>query len=541
KAKTIANFFGKVVRRRVGDHELMETSAGDRYIMITASLGHVLDLNKEEGFHGVYVNGKPVPLYEVIEGKERIIEGLRRMALEAQEILIATDPDTEGEKIGWDLAELIKPYNPNIKRMEFHEVTRKAILRALSENRDIDINLVKAQIVRRVADRWVGFEFSKALQNTFGKSWLSAGRVQTPVLGWIIEREREYRKKVYKVLFPIDQQERLRVEKLFEEQDLAKGFYERLKEVHVELVKEKEETRLPPPPFSTDTMLKAASDLYRWSLPKTMAIAQTLFELGYITYHRTDSIRVSDYGIGIAQEYIKEELGPDLFRPRRWGEGGAHEGIRPTKPIDPEELRSLVYGGQAEGLSKEHLMLYELIFKGFMASQTKEIRLKILRLRVKALEEALELEVPTEILQEGWNKFLPVELYKPILGTLEVLERKRFLSQPKAYLYTHGELVQEMKKRGIGRPSTYATIIEKLMERGYVIENKGFLIPTKLGKEVYNYLQSKELIRRFLEEEFTRRLEELMDRVELGEENYEDILMRLYRSIIEVEKGLEVV
>ncbi|MFN3870170.1 MAG: reverse gyrase [Aquificaceae bacterium] len=541
KAKTIASFFGKAVRRRVGEHELMETSAGDRYIMITASLGHVLDLNKEEGFHGVHVNGKPVPVYEVIEGKERIIEGLRRMALEAQEILIATDPDTEGEKIGWDLAELIKPYNPNIRRMEFHEVTRKAILRALSESRDMDINLVKAQIVRRVADRWVGFEFSKALQNAFGKSWLSAGRVQTPVLGWIIEREKEYRQKVHKVIFTIDQQERLRVEKVFEEKGLAKDFYERLKEVYVELVEEREETRLPPPPFSTDTMLKAASDLYRWSLPKTMELAQTLFELGYITYHRTDSVRVSEYGIGIAQEYIKEELGLDFFRPRKWGEGGAHECIRPTKAIDPEELRSLVYGGQVEGLSKEHLMLYELIFKRFIASQTKEVKLKVLKLKVKALEEVFELEVPTEVLQEGWNRFLPVELYKPILGALEVLERKRLLSQPKAYLYTHGELVQEMKKRGIGRPSTYATIVEKLIERGYVIENKGFLIPTKLGKEVYNYLQGKELIRQFLEEEFTRRLEGLMDKVEVGEEDYVDILMRLYRSIIEVEKGLEVV
>ncbi|MFN3471601.1 MAG: reverse gyrase [Aquificaceae bacterium] len=541
KAKTIANFFGKAVRRKVGDHELMETSAGDRYIMISASLGHVLDLNKEEGFHGVYVDGKPVPLYEVIEGKERIIEGLRRMALEAQEILIATDPDTEGEKIGWDLAELIRPYNPVIKRMEFHEVTRKALLKALKESRDIDMNLVKAQIVRRVADRWVGFEFSKALQNAFGKSWLSAGRVQTPVLGWIIEREREYRQKVYKVVFTIDQEGRLRVEKVFEREDLAKDFYERLKEVWVELVEEKEESKLPPPPFSTDAMLKSASDLYRWSLPKTMNLAQSLFELGYITYHRTDSTRVSDYGIGIAQEYIKEELGMDFFRPRRWSEGGAHECIRPTKPIEPEELKSLVYGGQVEGLSREHLMLYEMIFKRFMASQSREVKVKTLRLRVKALEEVFELEVPTEIIQEGWNRFLPVELYRPLLGSFGVLERKRFLSQPKAYLYTHGELVQEMKRKKIGRPSTYATIVEKLIERGYVIENKGFLIPTRLGKEVYNYLKGKELISQFLEEEFTRRLEELMDKVETGEENYEDILMKLYRSIIEVEKGLEVV
>ncbi|MFN7065577.1 MAG: reverse gyrase [Aquificaceae bacterium] len=541
KARTIANFFGKAVRRRVGDHELMETSTGDWYIMISSSLGHVLDLSKEEGFHGVYVDGKPVPVYEVVEGKERIVESLRRMALEAQEVLIATDPDTEGEKIGWDLAELLKPFNSNIKRMEFYEITRKTILRALKESRDFNLNLVKAQILRRVADRWVGFEFSQALQHAFEKGWLSAGRVQTPVLGWIIEREKEYRKKVYKVFFTIDREERLKVEKVFEEEEPAKEFYGRLKEVHVELLEELEELKSPPPPFSTDTMLKTASDLYRWSLPKTMDLAQTLFELGYITYHRTDSTRVSSYGISTAQEYIREELGPEFFHPRGWGEGGAHECIRPTKPIDPEELRSLVYGGQVEGLSKEHLMLYESIFKGFIASQSREVKLRVLRLRVKALGEEIDLKVPVEIIQEGWNGFLPLDLYKPMLGVLDISERKKLLSQPKAYLYTHGELVQEMKKRGIGRPSTYASIVEKLIERGYIIENKGFLIPTKLGKEVYSYLRSQEKRAKFLEEEFTKRLEDLMDKVEVGKEDYGEILMGLYRSIIEVEKGLEVV
>ncbi len=540
KARTIANFFGKAVRRRVGDHELMETSASDRYIMITSSFGHVLDLNKEEGFHGVYVNGKPVPVYEVIEGKDRIVESLRRMALEAQEVLIATDPDTEGEKIAWDLSELLKPYNPNIKRMEFHEVTRKAIAKAIKETRDFDYNLVKAQVLRRVADRWVGFEFSKILQHAFGKHWLSAGRVQTPVLGWIIQREKEYRQKIYKVVFPIDEEGRLRVEWVFEDKESVQSFYEGLSKVQVELLEEREEDRNPPPPFSTDAMLKAASDAYRWSLPKTMNLAQTLFELGYITYHRTDSTRVSDYGIGVAKEYIKEEFGEEYFHARVWGEGGAHECIRPTKAIEPEELRALVLSGQIEGLTREHLLLYSLIFNRFMASQMRAIKLKVLKLRVKALDKSQEVEVPVQILQDGFNRLLPVEVYKPMLGTLDVSQRKNMLSRPKAYLYTHGELVQEMKRRGIGRPSTYASIVEKLIERGYVIENKGFLIPTNLGKEVYNYLNSREEVKHFLEEEFTRRLEELMDKVEAGAEDYVDILINLYRDIIEVDKKLEV-
>jgi len=541
KAKTIANFFGKAVRRRVGDHELMETSAEDRYIMITASLGHVLDLSKEEGFHGVYMDGKPVPVYEAIEGKERIIESLRRMAMEAQEVLIATDPDTEGEKIGWDIALMLRAYNSNIRRMEFHEVTKKAIRKAIRESRDFDLNLVKAQILRRVADRWVGFEFSKLLQNAFGKHWLSAGRVQTPVLGWIIRREREYRQKVYKVVVPLDDGGRLRVDWSFESKEEAYTFYSMLSQIRVELIEERQELRNPPPPFSTDTMLKSASDIYRWSLPKTMNLAQTLFELGYITYHRTDSTRVSDYGIGLAKEYIREEFGEEYFHARAWGEGGAHECIRPTKGIDPEELRALFLSGQAEGLSKEHILLYELIFRQFMASQMKPVKLRVYKLHILADGREKEIEVPVEVLEDGWNRLIPLEVYKPILGSVDVSERKKLLSQPKAYLYTHGELVQEMKRRGIGRPSTYASVVEKLIERGYVIENKGFLIPTKLGKEVYSYLQSREEVHEFLREEFTRRLEELMDKVEEGKEDYADILNDLYRSIIELDKKLEVV
>ena len=541
KAKTIANFFGKAVRRRVGDHELMETSAEDRYIMITASLGHVLDLNKEEGFHGVYMDGKPVPVYEAIEGKERIIESLRRMAMEAQEVLIATDPDTEGEKIGWDIALLLRAYNSNIRRMEFHEVTKKAIRKAIRESSDFDLNIVKAQILRRVADRWVGFEFSKLLQKAFGKQWLSAGRVQTPVLGWIIQREREYRQKVYKIVVPLDDGGRLRVDWSFESKEEAHTFYSMLSQIRVELIEERQELKNPPPPFSTDTMLKSASDVYRWSLPKTMSLAQTLFELGYITYHRTDSTRVSDYGIGLAKEYISEEFGEEYFHARVWGEGGAHECIRPTKGIDPEELRALFLSGQAEGLSKEHILLYELIFRQFMASQMKPVKLRVYKLHILADGREKEIEVPVEVLEDGWNRLIPLEVYKPILGSVDVSERKKLLSQPKAYLYTHGELVQEMKRRGIGRPSTYASIVEKLIERGYVIENNGFLIPTKLGKEVYSYLQSRKEVHEFLKEEFTRRLEELMDKVEEGKEDYADILNDLYRSIIELDKKLEVV
>ena len=541
KARTIANFFGKAVRRRVGGHEVLETSTESRYLMITASLGHVLDLVNEGGFHGVILNDGIQPMYEVIEGKRELVESLRKLAFESEEVFIATDPDAEGEKIGWDIAQLLKPFAKSIKRMEFHEITKKAIVKALNELRDVDENKVKAQIVRRVSDRWVGFEFSQMLWSAFGKNWLSAGRVQTPVLGWIVEREKEHRKKIYKVLVNLGEKDRrLVVEFSFEDKQSAKEFFDSLEYVEVHTLSEREELRYPPPPYRTDTMLKDASDKYRFSLPKTMELAQTLFELGFITYHRTDSVRVSDYGIALAKEYIKEEFGEEYFNPRVWGEGGAHECIRPTKMLEPEELRSMQVSGQLEGITNQHILLYELIFKRFVASQMKPVKVKVKEILIKAGNLEQKKEIIAEVLEDGWNKVLPLELSLSLEGKLDVRELKQFRKQPKAYLYTHGELVQEMKNRGVGRPSTYAMIISKLIERGYVIERKNFLIPTSLGKMVYEYLSKEEKIKKFLSEQFTKELEELMDLVAEGKADYQKILKDLYQDIISVEQEVEV-
>ena len=535
KARTIANFFGKAVRRRVGDHELLETSMEDKYLMISSSLGHVLDLNKERGFHGVDVDNAILPYYETIEGKEEIISSLRLMALEAKEVLIATDPDTEGEKIGWDLMNLLKPFVSNVKRMEFHEITKKAIVKAIKEPREFNENLVKAQVVRRISDRWVGFEFSQVLQKACGKNWLSAGRVQTPVLGWIIEREKEYRKKVYKVLLK-PEDTNLTLEFLFEDKKKALEFLNKVDIVKLDILETKEETVNPPPPYRTDTVLKDTSERFRLSLSKIMEILQDLFELGYITYHRTDYLRVSDVGMGLAKEYISEELGKDYVHPRPWSQEGAHECIRPTKPIDPEDLRSLMLSGQVQGIGKDHLSVYTLIFNRFMASQTRAIKVKVATVKITTIDKEQILKLPIQILEDGWNRFLPYEVYQIRSGLLKVTAELK--QQPKAYLFTQGEIVQRMKERGIGRPSTYATIVSKLIERGYVIDRSGFLIPTKLGKEVFDYLQSVEEIRDFLTEEFTRYLESLMDAVEEGRADYEDILKSLYQEIQKVDKML---
>ncbi|WP_299229450.1 reverse gyrase [Sulfurihydrogenibium sp.] len=532
KARTIANFFGKAVRRRVNDHEILETSIDDRYLMITASLGHILDLNKELGYYGVFVKDHIEPVYETIEGKEEIIESIRSVSFESLEVYVATDPDTEGEKIGWDVELLLKPYVKNIQRMEFHEVTKKAIINAIKNPRDFDENLVKAQIVRRVADRWVGFEYSQLLQKAFGKNWLSAGRVQTPVLGWIIEREKERRQKIYGITITLQQNSRkLELDIDYQNKQDAENIFNNLNNIEIIVKEVKEEDKNPLPPYRTDTMLKDASDRYRFSLPKTMKLAQDLFELGYITYHRTDSTRVSDVGIALAREYIEEAFGKDYFQARVWGEGGAHECIRPTRAMETEELKSMILSGQYEGLTFDHIKLYDLIFKRFIASQMRAVKFKVKDVIIKGFGFELEKVLHTDIIQDGWNKILPAELHPDLEGIIDISNNKQFKIMPKAFPFTHGELVFRMKERGIGRPSTYATIIAKLLERKYVIEKKGLLFPTSMGIKVYQYLNSLNHVREFLSEEFTRKLEELMDKVEIGEKDYEAILFELLEKI----------
>ncbi|MEO0144868.1 MAG: reverse gyrase [candidate division WOR-3 bacterium] len=528
KARTIANFFGKAIRRKVENHEVLETSMEDKYLMITSSLGHILDLAKSGGFHGVNVNGEIVPIYNVIEGKEDIIKSLRKLAFEASQVLIATDPDTEGEKIGWDLMELLKPYSKDIKRMEFHEVTKKAIIKALKEPREFNINLVKAQIVRRVADRWVGFEFSKTLQQAFSENRLSAGRVQTPVLGWIIKREEEYKNRIYKVIASIN--ENIKFEVVFEDKKSAQEFFDKLESIELKIIQVREEIKNPLPPYSTDMLLKDANSKYKFSVPKIMELAQTLFELGFITYHRTDSIRVSEDGMKLAKEYIKEEFGENYFNPRGWSDVGTHECIRPTKAMDGEELRSLVLSGQIEGINKEHIMLYDLIFKRFISSQMKAVKVKVADILIKALNKEITLSLNIDILEDGWNKLLYLEKVQVSEGIFKV--NKVLKDYPKVFLYTQGEVIYDMKTRGIGRPSTYASTIEKLLERGYIVERKGFLIPTKLGKQVYRYLSERKEMKNFVSEEFTKHLESLMDMVEEGKADYQEILKNLYLDLL---------
>ena len=456
------------------------------------------------------------------------MESIRELDVEVQEVIVATDPDTEGEKIAFDLYLNSRPYNMDVKRAEFHEITKRAFLEAIHNLRDIDRGRVKAQFVRRIADRWIGFTISQYVQKVLKKHWLSAGRVQTPVLEWIVNRTREARQKVALVRLMVED---VVFEFKFEDVEKGKQFFQKVQEVQLKTLK-KEEEALFEKPFSTDQMLKAAAQKLKFSPQKTMQLAQELFESGLITYHRTDSIRVSQVGVSIAKEYITENFGEEYFKPRTFSTSeGAHECIRPTKPSDVDELRSMIYTLNLSHITQDHLSLYDLIFRQFMASQMRETVVEKTTFEVKALEETKQEELFTKILEDGFNLILPIKTHNIDEGQYK-LKDKKFSLVPKVPYYTYATVIQEMKEKGIGRPSTYAITIEKLLERKYVIDRNGYLIATKLGEMVLEVIKQKEDFYRFVNENYTKELEEIMDKVEEGKEAYLQVLEKLFEDVI---------
>lgn len=607
KAGTIAKLIGKPVKRKINVNgngsfiDVWEVSKGDQNINIVASGGHLFDLPYQyssrgigEDFYSVYAIKKEdkiifVPKYAPIqrcrncgenffgtescpycnsqnyENKLYTTKAIQKLSLEADKIYIATDPDQEGEKIAWDIFLSIYKIGKEINRIEYHEITKKAILNAIENPRTLKNSLVKSQILRRTTDRWIGFVMSEDLQKRFDKIWLSAGRVQTPVLGWLIKREQEMKNKIGVFKFKSEEfsvSDSIKIENKEDIKRISKSLRKlkgrkrknesdeqaRLEnakvKVKIKLLDTEEVELKPPPPFSTSDMLKEASSKLGFSSPETMQLAQNLFEAGLITYHRTDSHHVSDVGISIAKEYISENFSLDLFVPRTYEQVGAHECIRPSKNLSPEELSVSVRIGTIN-ISEKAIKLYGLIHSTFIASQMKPV--KILRGKIKTevswisngTEEKIEKEstINLKIIEEGWSKaiFIPIpHIAEWILGRKEIeFETKDFsfsLVSP-VPPYTHGTLIEEMKKKGIGRPSTWAYIIKTLIDRGYCIERSGYIIITNLGKTVYNYLSSTEKFKKYTSEDYTKELEEKIDRVENEQEDYLEILSSIHSEL----------
>jgi reverse gyrase len=588
KARTIASFFGRPSVKDLGEIKVYEASLGDLTFLITASGGHLYDLavddldnyiypNQRSMFGVIVKNDRYIPIYTTIkrcrkcsnqftndslEGELRCpicgsteirdtrstIEALRKAALEVDEIYIATDPDTEGEKIAFDLYVALKPYNDKIRRIEFHEVTRRAFINAIRSPREIDLNRVRAQFVRRIEDRWIGFTLSqkvtehlKESENLDLKYRLSAGRVQTPVLGWVVTSTREHKKKKF-FLARLQGGERepqyileIPLNKFAREPGIGDNIM-----IKIEVTEKGLKELSPPPPYTTDAMLVDISQYLKIPAPKAMAIAQDLFEMGLITYHRTDSTRVSDHGIEIARSYLAEVGKQDLMRARRWGEGGAHEAIRPTRPLDLDMLERMIAEGWIDiRLTRDHMRVYDLIFRRFIASQFAPAKAEMCTVVFKVRDSSGDIaKVSSEeicgIVEKGFLEFYSHQ-YRLFPNSL-IGKSIEFSVHQENFrgdrLYMPGDLIRMMKQEGIGRPSTYAKIVDIILRR-YIVRSffkkTGYLVSNKYGRRVYNYLSRE--YNALVNIDRTKKLEEKMDHVERGSIDYIEVLNELYNEL----------
>jgi reverse gyrase len=549
KAQTISKFLEKSSTRKYGELMVHESITQEGILLLTASKGHLYDLETKTGLHGIeIVDNKFIPYYnsikrctsckaqftdefdrcpycnsDKIDDKKKILEALREIAMEVDEVIIATDPDVEGEKIGWDISQYIKPVNKNVWRIEMHEITRPGFEKAIENHRDCEVNLVKSQIVRRIEDRWIGFELSMRLQENFQNLNLSAGRVQSTVLGWILEKEKEHNKSKKTVTqLTLENQFKFEVDGKIEAE-----------KVHVKILEERTEPLSPVPPFNTPTLLTAVASKLRLSVPQIMEILQTLFELGFITYHRTDSVRISSTGQKIARSYLEKVGKSHLLHEREWSKEGAHEAIRPVKPISSEELVQFITEKIASYLSPTHIKVYSMIFNRFMASQMKSPVVTTQKILISNGSFQIEKEIPVKVVEEGWNVYNPITIYPPFEErSYKVVSKRNYITHS-IPLYTQASLIEEMQKRNIGRPSTYSKIVEILFKRKYVIEDPYKRIrTTALGRKIYSYLKDRYL--NYINEDTTRQLEKIMESVEKGEKDYQLVLKDLYEELKEL-------
>ncbi len=569
KARTIARFFGKPTRRKIGSVSVFEIPfISDNTVIhmnVIATRGHIYDLTTEPiGVYGViFDNSKIMPKYETIKrcricGHQftygdkcprcgssafydsiEIVNVLRKLSSEADEIYIATDPDIEGEKIAYDVYLTVRPFvsEENIWRIELHEITLSELKKAFSKKRRINKKLVEAEIYRRILDRLIGFSLSQKLWIKYGKNWLGAGRVQTPVLGWIIEQYNKWKLNKCKLIIlelPNDLKVRFHLGK-----DDYKRIVDRIKKEGVELrlLEINEKTFNPQPPYTTDMLLEDAS---RLGIPSRLAmkIAQELFESGLITYHRTDYTYVSSTGISIARQYIEKHGFKDLFRPSHWGDKGAHEAIRPTHPLDVDELIKAISEGLINPsipLTGLHYKLYGMIFNRFIASQMKPYKAKVAKISVYVADLKLaELELILEIVDHGFDvirKTTTYPLLQDIVGKKLMPVSMKVVDSSLEKLHSEGSIIKLMKSKGLGRPSTYASIISSIIRHGYVIRSKkrGYLIPTKTGIEVYNYLAKN--YAELVSESTTKKMEETIDMIASGKTSAETAILLVLDKI----------
>lgn len=520
KAKTIEKYLGKGYK-------------------VLSSIGHVRDLPKSNK-DAVDIDGGFVPRYIVSPGKQKVIEGLQAAAKKSDEVLLASDPDREGEAIAWHVAELIKKENKNLKRVAFNEITKDAIQEAIAHPREIDMHLKEAQEARRVLDRLVGYDLSGLIWKKV-RYGLSAGRVQSPALRIVMEREREIRAFIPEDYFvltaqlkdkkavlpftctvePTEETEAVRIKTVGEKHDWV-----------ITNVKESETKRAPRPPFTTSTLQQTASTRLGFSPSRTMGAAQKLYEAGHITYMRTDSPNLSDQAQKQILALINSDYGKVYVQPRQYKTKSksaqeAHEAVRPSN-----------FSKHSAGSTGDQKELYQLIWERAVASQMADATLKRTKL-VTNVKDASE-TIPdfavngSRVIFDGWLKVdtrargedteVPKLAKGDVLACKEVAVEAKQTQPPNRY--TEAGLIKELEKRGIGRPSTYASIMNTITQRGYVEKEGRTLIPTDTGDVVSTFLEQH--FAEYIGDDFTSEMENELDEIATGDRTYKKTLTDFY-------------
>jgi DNA topoisomerase-1 len=530
----------------------IEKYLGEGYT-VRASVGHVRDLPKSNK-DAVDIPGGFIPKYIQSVGKEKVIADLRKEAKDADVVLLATDPDREGEAIAWHVAELLKDVVKKPKRIVFHEITEPAVKEALEHPRDIDLSLKEAQEARRVLDRLVGYDLSGLIWKKV-RYGLSAGRVQSPALRIIMEREREIRAFIPEKFFVLSADTKTASNTNLpligsvepKEEDEAKRIVDigRAHNWKITGVKKSEQKRVPRPPFTTSTLQQVASTRLGFSPSRTMGAAQKLYEAGFITYMRTDSTNMSDVAQKQIVALVHKDFGKEYVQPRKYKTKSksaqeAHEAIRPSN-----------FAKRSHGHTDDQKKLYELIWERAVASQMSDAKIertKIVaniegskdKVNAEGREGALGQTIPdfiangSRVIFPGWlsvdvrARGEDIEIPKLADGdplTLVKLSYEGKETQPPGR-YTEAGLIKELEKRGIGRPSTYASIMKTIIDREYVVKEGRTLMPTDTGDLVSSFLE--EHFGEYIGDNFTSEMEDELDEIAEGKRGYTQTLSEFY-------------
>jgi len=523
---------------------------GPKY-RVLSSYGHIRDLPKSE--LGVDIENDFQPKYIIPLKSKKIIRLLKNESEKSELIIIATDEDREGEAIAWHLTQALKLNDEKLyQRIAFHEITKPAIENALKNPRKIDMSLVDAQQARRILDRIVGYKLSPFLWKKVARG-LSAGRVQSVTVKLVVEREREIEKfKPQEYWSIIALLKKIKDENKFEAtlikkddkailkldiktKDEANKIIEDLKgaEYKVENIEKKEAKKNPLPPFTTSTLQQESFKRFRWTGKQTMRLAQNLYERGFITYHRTDSLNLSSQALGTAKDFIVTSYGDNYHQFRKYKAKGkvqeAHEAIRPSYPDKtPEKLKL-----QAK-LDDKQDRLYDLIWRRFIACQMSQAVFNSTTIDIAAKHYIFRATGQT-MKFDGYLKVYPIKFTEaelPLLKekeTLELVEVNpgQHFTQPPGR-YTEATLIKALEAEGIGRPSTYAPIISTIQDRNYIEKDeKRSFRPTEIGLVVNDILV--EHFPKIVDIKFTANMEEDLDEIAQGQKEWKKVLGDFYQ------------